>query len=335
MIWAGITLGGCAFVLAHRFREAIDARAEAFLAYARALLSPTPAADEDLSLCGRLISSLQAGISLDAALEAAAAEAPSGSPLRRRLRTILSGARSADFLGSFLSSALETGMPVLASLQNLERALRARRKLALKATALSSQCRAQAEVLSWLPWVLAGAIAFTDFEWFFAAAHNALSWFLWAIAVLLNGLGRRWIAGSLKRVLRPQGAAERLEEEALPDFTLRIIAAVSQGIDVESATERALAACANRTLSEAFSGAAAGKLLRLRSTLHHASRTGAPVREELSNFLQDLSAELESRWEERVQRLPVALLGPLFVCFFPGSLLVLIGLLLPLFRMSL
>ncbi|MGZ3682277.1 MAG: hypothetical protein ACXVCI_00375, partial [Bdellovibrionota bacterium] len=59
------------------------------------------------------------------------------------------------------------------------------------------------------------------------------------------------------------------------------------------------------------------------------------VREELSNFLQDLSAELESRWEERVQRLPVALLGPLFVCFFPGSLLVLIGLLLPLFRRSL
>jgi hypothetical protein len=333
--YTGLLAGGGGFVMAHRFRGRIDAEAGIALARVRQLLTRPPPPDEDLTLAGRLISSIQGGASLDAALEAAFAEA-SGGPYRVRLRGILDGRPPPDFLSSFLHSALETGMPALASLQNLERALRSRRKLSLRAGALSAQCRAQAEVLSWLPWALGGAIALTDFDWFTSAAHHAISWVLWAAAVVLAGFGRQWIDISLRRALRPRGAEETLEEVALPDFTLRVIATVSQGKDVESALEHCLAMAANPELSRALASTSPGaKVLRLRGTLRHAARTGAPVREELGAFLQDLQSEIEARWEERVQRLPVALLAPLFVCFFPSSLLVLIALLLPLCQVSL
>jgi hypothetical protein len=340
MVWTGMILGGLGFVIAHRYRYSIDARAarllRALAARLRALLAPAPSADDDLLLTGRLISSLQGGISLDAALEACFAEASPESPARARLRGILDGRPAPDFLSGFLSTALLTGMPALASLQNLERALRSRRKLALRAVALTGQCRAQAEVLSWLPWVLALAIAFVDPGWFAGATHHALSWLLWAFALLLSGVGRRWITCSLGRALKPRGSAERLEEEVLPDLTLRVLAEVSAGCDLDTAAERALAAMANPALFHAFAEEKpAGKLGRLRGTLRHAARTGAPVREELTAFLDDLQAELESRWEERVQRLPVALLGPLFACFFPSSLLVLAALLLPLLQAGL
>jgi pilus assembly protein TadC len=69
---------------------------------------------------------------------------------------------------------------------------------------------------------------------------------------------------------------------------------------------------------------------QLASLLRHATLTGAPVRDDLQAFLQEHFQELEARWEERVQRLPVALLLPLFLCFFPAALLVLAGLFLPL-----
>jgi hypothetical protein len=333
LTYTGLVAGGGGFVLAHRFRDRIDVEAGVAFAQLRRLLTSPPPPDEDLTLAGRLISSIQGGASLDAALESAFTEAPDG-PYRVRLRGILDGRPPSDFLSSFLHSALESGMPALASLQNLERALRSRRKLRLRAGALSAQCRAQAEVLSWLPWALGGAIALTDFEWFTSAAHHAVSWILWAAAVVLSGVGRQWIGYSLNRALRPRGAEETLEEDILPDFTLRVIATVSQGKDVESALEQCLAT--NPGLSRAFACSSPGaKVLRLRGTLRHAARTGAPVREELGAFLQDLQAEIEARWEERVQRLPVALLAPLFVCFFPSSLLVLVALLLPLFQVSL
>ena len=127
-----------------------------------------------------------------------------------------------------------------------------------------------------------------------------------------------------------------MEEEVLPDFVLRMIAEISQGRDVDTATDRCLLACANPFLTRSLiSGSESGNLARLCSTLRHAARTGSPVRDELTAFLQDLQAEVESRWEERVLRLPVSLLGPLFACFFPSSLLVLLGLLVPIFRMGL
>jgi hypothetical protein len=332
--------GTCLFALSLLFRSRLDAELPARLGALsrklRALWAAAPAPDEDLRLTGRLISSLHAGLGLDAALEAIALEAPPGSPLRARLRGTLEGRPPPDFLSQLLASALRTGTPVLSSLQNLERAFRARRKSALRAAAASSNCRAQAEILSWLPWALAAGIAIIDGNWFLAASRDALSWFLWALALLLAGSGRAWIRRAVDRALRPTGATERLEEEVLPDFVLRVTAEIARGVDIESATESCLRG--NGELARAYAADSSpgdGSLNRLRSTLRHAARTGAPVRQELAAFLEDLQANLESRWEERVQRLPVTLLAPLFACFLPSSLLVLAGLLLPVLRPSL
>ena len=124
-----------------------------------------------------------------------------------------------------------------------------------------------------------------------------------------------------------------MEEEALPELTLRILCELGLGRDPETAAEISLNSIRNEFLSRAFSSAStgsAGKILRLRNILSHCARTGAPAREELLGFLQDLQAENETRWEERTQRLPVVLLAPLFLCFFPSALLLLGGLLIPL-----
>jgi hypothetical protein len=214
----------------------------------------------------------------------------------------------------------------------MERALKSRRKLHLKARGITGQCRAQAEVLSWLPWLLALAIILLDFSWFLAAAGSSLAWALWAIAVGISGLGRHWMRSVIRHALAPSNETERLEEEVLPDFTLRTLAEISQGRDVEAAAEQALRSLGNISFRELYlkNSSHRGGIARLRAILLQASRTGAPVREELLSFLSDQQAETESRWEERVQRLPIALLAPLFTCFFPASMLVLGGLLLPL-----
>jgi Flp pilus assembly protein TadB len=333
-----LVLGGCGISFAFFHGARLDALLPALFLKARRqlarLLETAPSPSEDLLLTTRLISALRAGISLDAALESAAQEAAPGAPMRGRIRKILDGNATSDFLSAFLRSALHTGAPVLASLQGIEKALVTKRRLSLRAKAASSQCRAQAEVLSWLPFALGLGIALVDPEWFWKALAHPLSWLVWAMAIALCGLGRRWMKWALAKALRPRGEREAMEENLLPDLTLRVLAEVSQGTDVESACERSLQAIGNPRLSQLYLAAAEAqetdRLARLKSLLRYSARTGAPVREELLSFLADLHNELEARWEERVLRLPVALLAPLFVCFLPGSLLVLLGLLLPL-----
>ncbi len=340
MITIGLIAGGGGgLFLAIFYGSGVDATLLILLGRARhqlaRFLEAPPTSDDDLTLTTRLISSLRAGISLDAALETAALDAPPGTPARVRIRQILDGNVGADFLSVFLRSALKTGAPLLSALQGIERALVAKRRLVFRARATTGQCRAQAEVLSWLPWVLALAIALIDPEWFSSAIHHSIAWLFWAIAVLLSGIGRQWMKSSLAKALNPKGEIQTIEEMVIPDLILRLIAEVSQGIDVESACEHSLRSLGNPRLSQLFSLANANlennRVARLKNLLAHSVRTGAPVRDELLSFLSDLQNELEARWEERVQRLPIALLAPLFVCFFPSSMLVLAGLLFPLF----
>ncbi len=149
----------------------------------------------------------------------------------------------------------------------------------------------------------------------------------------MSGGGRQWIRIALASAFRPKGQIEIIEENLIPDLILRLLAEISRGIDVESAAEASLAQMENTELTMLFRQSRpedTHRVARLKSLLAHAARTGAPVRDELLGFLADLQAELESRWEERVQRLPVAMMAPLFLCFFPSSLLVLSGLLMPL-----
>ena len=133
------------------------------------------------------------------------------------------------------------------------------------------------------------------------------------------------------KALRSRGREETIEEEVLPDLVLRVIAGISEGIDAETAAERAFASLGQPLLRREFENGTgvvkvyAAPIVDPACGAHGRSRARGAHRVSL----QDLQAEIENRWEERVQRLPVALLGPLFACFFPSALLVLAGLLLP------
>jgi hypothetical protein len=296
------------------------------------LMSPPTGQLPDRLICSRLIASLRAGVSLDSAVSSATHDDSLPAGARERLRYISEGKPGRDFLSTYLTAALRTGMPVLGTLQIFQQILAARHRLQLRSRSLTGQARAQAEVLSWLPWTLAGVIFLVDGEWFALASHQALAWFLWSVAIALTGLGRKWMRRQLTRALEPASPDEALEENELPELTLRLIAEISMGTDAETALERSLGSVQSPALNRAYAAAGPEKLLHLKAILRHAAATGAPLRDDLQTFLQNLYLELESRWEERVQRLPVTLLMPLFICFFPGTLLVIGSLLFPLLR---
>lgn len=278
-----------------------------------------------------LAASLRAGISLDGAIESAARDTSLPKEARLFLGKILQGGCGDNFLSSFLSDSLRTGAPVLSTLLLFQKSLQTERRVKLKAQSLTSQSRAQAEVLSWLPVLLLLALAVVDNEWFLLAGKSAASWLLWGISLLLLGLGRQWMKFVLARALRPSNSGEDLQEIVLPELILRMISQISLGRDTETALEKTLASMNHPGLARAFAAENPPESVAgLRGLFLHGARTGAPLRDDLSAYLADLHLLVESRWEERVQRLPVSMMAPLFLCFFPSSLLVLVALLLPL-----
>ena len=324
--------GLAGFLFCAAFHAWIDDKAPSLWATIKRLISSRVPNDSPyrIHLLSQLIASLRAGMSLDSGIEAAARDPSIPSQARDYLEKILDSRPDEDFLATFLADALRTGAPVLSTLQIFQRMLQVERRVKLKARALTSQSRAQAEVLSWLPWLMLAALAAMDWEWFTSAGMNGGSWLAWSIALLLLAGGRSWIKASLDKALSPRGRREELDEKFLPELTLRIIAEISLGLDAESALEKNLRRMQGSGLAEEFSAGATGNSGILQSLLIHSARTGAPLREDLTHFLSDLHLQIESRWEERVQRLPVAMMAPLFLCFFPSCLLVLLAILLPL-----
>lgn len=328
---AALLAGTIGLCVSLRYPLSVDAYLRAVSARVASYLEAPPHPDSELELVGALSASLRSGLSLDAALEAFASS-PAASPgARSCARLALQHRPGPGFLSTFLRSSLLTGAPALGSLASFERALRCRRRLQQKARSSTSQCRAQAEVLSWLPWALALAILATDPAWFTAAARSPFAWALWACATGACGLGRAWIHRSLSRALSPRAGAECWEEEQVPELVLGALAELAQGRDVETALETVLPGL-DPAFARAFreGGLLTGRIKRLHSLFAAAASQGGPVREDLLSFLEALQEDTEARWEERVQRLPVTLLAPLFACFFPAALLVLAGLLLPL-----
>ena len=187
-----------------------------------------------------------------------------------------------------------------------------------------------------MPWAIFAGILAVDPDWFFSSTQNAGSWLLWSFSLALTGLGRIWIRRLLSRALQSSSWAETLKEEFLPNLTLRMISHLAIGLDAETSLENSLDQIANPAFTRSFnSREPLPEILHFRSMLAQAVRTGAPLREDLGRFLEDLYSQLESIWEEKAQRLPVTLLAPLFLCFFPSSILVLSAFLLPLWSQGL
>jgi Flp pilus assembly protein TadB len=303
----------------------------------RRISTPERERPDDLLLIGRIIASVRAGLSLDSALQELLQKKEISPRLKSRIHALLRSEPEADFLSSFLDGALRAGIPVLTTLQTFQRILQAERRIKIRARSLTSQSRAQAEVLSWLPWLLLCAIAVLDGEWLAQAMASSLSWFCLGLAMGFLGLGKMWMNALLAKVLAPKDEEEEIQEKSLPELILRTLAEISLGMDAETALEKSLEKMAGKELSSRIMGAKApGEAIgQLRSLLQYASKTGAPLREDLMHLFNDLQLQTEGRWEERAQRLPVVMLAPLFLCFFPSCLLVLAGIMLPLLQEAL
>lgn len=328
--------GSAGFALCAAYPSRIDSEISSLLARLRRWVeskrNQSPSPSSDLLLLSRLIASARAGVSLDSAISRITREPSLPPDLKFRLTQLMEGRAQTDFLSAFLDGALRTGIPVLSPLLSFQKTLQAERRVRLRVESLTAQSRAQAEVLSWLPWVLLAALATIDHEWLVTATKHSFSWALWAISLALVGSGRIWMRSLLRQALLPRGRAERLQEEQLPRLLLRLSARLSLGEDAETALESSLRHMNDPSLAQEFhlGRAEIPEISALRGLLGHAASTGAPLREDLLAFHSDLNQQTEARWEERAQRLPVVMMAPLFLCFFPASLLVLVALLAPL-----
>lgn len=282
--------------------------------------------ESQISALSFLIAGIRSGQSLDASLLLLQKETGS-TELREKINKVLCLNPDSDFLSLLLTSSLQTGSKALANLSDFLLILRAKRRVSLKASSMSAQSRAQATTLSWLPLFLLACLGLMDGETFWLALRSSVFWILLAFSSLFCMGGKFWITWLLEKCLQPSRPDEIVEERLLPQLILLFLARQSSGCDGISALEYALS---KMPLADSLMLKSSSGFLAFESIVRRSSEMGAPVREEVKLFLQDLNARTESRWEEKAQRLPVMMMAPLFLCYFPSSVLVIVALFLPL-----
>ena len=290
--------------------------------------NPRTETEENLFIVSSLLSSIQVGATIEACLESLLRENSLSDRSKQKIASVLSGKPGKDFLSTLLSGAILQGQPVHKTLSALQKILQAEKRIQLRSYSLTSQSRAQGTVLSCLPLFMVVALAILDPQWLGSAINDPLSWCLWAFASALVGLGQFWMKQMLDSALVAKSAEEKIRQEILPPLLLGILSQMAIGSDAETAHEQSLSGLSKEQIQllRKFSG---GAVAQLHYLIARSKETGAPLFENLSNLLSSNYLEMENRWEEKVQRLPVFMLAPLFCCFFPATLLVIVALLLP------
>lgn len=318
--------------LSIKFPEQIDAKWLKVWSWMKEKLNPTPSPTSDflhLLLLNRILSILRSGISLQNALEDASQDPNTPRILQNKIKNLLSGFPENDFLSQFFYTAMETGVSCISTIQSLQKIFRVKIKIRQKINSASSQAAAQAAVLSWLPWAMAFLVGLMDPTWFGAAIKNPISWFLWSISLALIGLGKVWFEKIIERALLPQSPIENLLENTFPELLIRVISNIAIGKDAQSALEISLANCEDPLLNQQIiSNQNPEPIVHFKSILQQANRGAIGLRDELLALLQDIHSAQEAKWEENAQKIPVKLMAPLFICFFPSTVLVLVGLLI-------
>lgn len=142
MAFSSIIVGFTGLFFCTAYQKRIDpvvARTWArLLSKFRARFAGNPAAESDLIVLQQIQAKLRAGQSLDGAIEALLGEDYLPADQKRRLSSVLQGRPGRDFLSQFLSSAVESGVPLLSSLQAIQRSLISEKKLRLKAQGMTS-----------------------------------------------------------------------------------------------------------------------------------------------------------------------------------------------------
>lgn len=333
-----IVTGGVGLFVSARFGEKIDVNWRNLATSIRERVERnrfrSDANFPELLIVGRIIAALRAGRSLDQALEILVHDPEIPSRKRKELRLALDRRPTPDFLSEFLSAALGSGAPILQALVSLHRTLLTQKKMKLRAKGLSAQCRAQAEVLTWLPWCLALALFTIEPTWFSESIRSPLTWLCWSLASALCGGGKFWVLRISRNALVAPTRENYVLEEEFPELVLRVSTQISLGRDPISSLEE-IQVSTRPPLRNWLTGSdpSCPPIVKSFSTMiKFASENGAPIRDDLANFLSELQTTQETRWEERLQRLPVQLLAPLFACFFPACILVVLSLLLPILR---
>ena len=231
----------------------------------------------------KIISYIRSGKTLETAIQAVSTDCSVHADIKEIFANISKGNPGPDPLSQFFSTALDTGTPILKPLQEIQKIVQMEKNLKLKIMAASSQGRAQAEVLSWLPWVLSVGVVFVNPEWAGLALKNPISWFCWSFSFFLCGIGKKWIAKILAKTLKPQTEQEEILENQVPGLVLRLISLLSIGRDIESALDSALLGSKSQNLLTLFkieitSANIPEEIRQLRNVLHDASSNGSPIR---------------------------------------------------------
>jgi hypothetical protein len=280
-----------------------------------------------LQLTRELLRQLRSGRALETALNDIREK--SRNDIQLTILKEISAKAPREPLSQLLTIALESGCSILVPLsayaENLQKILQIRAKI----QALTSQARAQATVLSFLPVFLLCSLAFLDPTNFLALWRTPETAFIGALFLFFLGGGKFWIQRLQTNLFVSANVEEEIEFDILPKFTLQWAMLISAGIDPQTAFERcALQIPQGKSVS--FSQSARGKFFH--HLLEQSINSGTPIKEELLQFLDEHLQMLHCSWEEKAHQLPVKLLAPLFLCYLPACFLSLAAFFLPLWR---
>ena len=305
---------------------------------------PLTIEQQELDLLRHLIGSLRSGHSLQESLEEFSKNAKPKGPLELSQEGIqlLSGEKSKISFAGIVHNSLVTGESCLQSLYFFRRQIESRLKNNRKLLAVTTQARAQAWICGFIPWGMFLIFSLMEWDLVSAALKNMYCWIIWVFALAMDIGGLYWIKKSIHNAFTANPQQKALEQE-LPDLILNIHSAIAMGKDIESAFNEAKfilkensklkdwlfdSQSKDSTLSDSYK-VIPSEIKQLQSILQRAIHYGSPLQAELQLLLDEVEYQKENRREECLQKAPLKLLSPLFLCIFPAALLVLVSILLP------
>ncbi len=290
--------------------------------------------ERELFFVRSILRSLRGGLDLGSAVQSAKSEQltyfPAQWPRYKEVQIqnkTMSIETSPSFLNHLLAYAKETGCSLSTPLSIYGESLENHLLMQSKVASLSSQAKAQATVLTWMPIFLFIALCFVDFQGFLAIWSHDLNYLFTALLCFLIAGGSLWIQSLQAQLLEPTGSLEKIETQWIPEIVLQWIVCISSGMDVETSWQKILMSTNQKEVQILQSRS--GKYLQ--QLAKHSSENGTPIKDELLSFLQEHLKQIHYQTEGKAQKLPVKLLAPLFLCFLPASLLVIAMFLLPVF----
>jgi hypothetical protein len=321
------------FFAVYRGRDQIDTQIISQLRHRRS----KSISKEEITLpwLNHLLRTVQSGNTLTEGLQSFIQSQPD-NPYVAESNSILSGNPTGDAFAQFISENIRSGGPVSEHLRFFRRQLEQRIRTLRRANAVTAQARLQAIVLFFAPWGLLASLAVSDSEIAVAAVHSPFCWTLWTLALCVSSVGILWINRIVRSTIAAKTEAERLAEITLPNFLIGFYARIASGAPVTEAVESAIPIDAPLSFQAAFHDIispvqteAMPLLSEIRNALRSAALRGSPLKEEVQRFLTDCESQTEIRIEEALQKLPVKILAPLFICVLPSALIILFSFLFP------